>query len=145
MSVLRRSPAILNCGAAAQPWRVHERSVRNRQGFEATPFEEYRCRMRTQSFILPTTMVILLANIGIEGCRARTVAAAAPEYVPTSTIKELMQSIVDPSADVVWNSVNIIQTTEKGTVENRPKTDEDWAKIRHSAVALSEAANLLMM
>ena len=32
-----------------------------------------------------------------------------------------------------------------GTVDTVPKTDEDWLKVRHGAVGLSEAANLLMM
>jgi hypothetical protein len=55
-----------------------------------------------------------------------------------------MQSVVDPSADVVWLSVTTVQST-KGTVETAPKTDEEWTKVRHGAVALTEAANLLMV
>lgn len=55
-----------------------------------------------------------------------------------------MQSVVDPSADVVWLSVTTVQSV-KGTVDTAPKTDEEWTKVRHGAIALTEAANLLMV
>jgi hypothetical protein len=71
-------------------------------------------------------------------------AADNPPYEAAATVKDLMQSIVDPSADLVWNAVTTVQTA-KGTIETVPKTDEDWLKVRHGAVGLSEGANLLMM
>jgi hypothetical protein len=71
-------------------------------------------------------------------------ASALPPYEPAATIKDLMQSIVDPAADAVWLSVTTVQTAT-GTIETVPKTDEEWLKVRHGAVGLSEAANLLMM
>ena len=55
-----------------------------------------------------------------------------------------MLSLVDPSADVVWLSVTTI-VDEKGLKETMPKTDEEWKKVRHGAIALAEAANLLKM
>ena len=67
-----------------------------------------------------------------------------PEYFPTATIKDLMQSVVDPNADVVWQSVTTVQSS-KGTVDTAPKTNEEWVKVRHGAIALTEAANLLMV
>src|SRR5262245_50916298 len=71
-------------------------------------------------------------------------ALAPPEYTPTATIKDIMQSVVDPNADVVWLSVTTVQSS-KGTVETAPKTDEEWTKVRHGAIALTEAANLLIV
>jgi hypothetical protein len=59
-------------------------------------------------------------------------------------VKDLMLSIVDPSADVVWLSVTTVHS-EKGIVETKPRNDEEWLKVRHGAIALAEAANLLMM
>lgn len=76
--------------------------------------------------------------------QTQTPAADPPEYFPTATVKDVMQSIVDPSADVVWLSVTTVQSA-KGTVETAPKTDEEWTKVRHGAIALTEAANLLMV
>ena len=64
--------------------------------------------------------------------------------MPTATIKELMLSVVDPSADVVWLSV-MAEVSDKGLVETRPQSDEEWLKVRHGAVTLMEAANLLLV
>jgi hypothetical protein len=69
---------------------------------------------------------------------------AQPEYAPTATIKEIMLSIVDPSADAVWLSVTTVQSAA-GTVDTAPGNDEEWRKVRQGAIALTEAANLLMM
>lgn len=71
-------------------------------------------------------------------------ASDAPQYEAAATVKDIMLSIVDPAADQVWNSVTTVQTA-KGTEETVPTTAEDWLKVRHGAVTLSEAANLLMM
>src|ERR1700752_1996165 len=71
-------------------------------------------------------------------------APETPVYQPTATIKDIMMSIVDPNADVVWLSVTTVQSA-KGTVDTAPRTEEEWKNVRKGAVALSEAANLLMM
>jgi hypothetical protein len=70
--------------------------------------------------------------------------AVADPPVSTS-IRDLMQSIVDPSADVLWNAVGTIVDKEKGVQELAPKTDEDWAEMRHAAVRIIEGGNLLLM
>ena len=96
---------------------------------------------------VPSTLVLLvLAMLGLACGRdqADPPAADTPEYMPSSTIKDLMQFVLDPSADAVWLSVTTI-ITAAGTVETMPKTDEDWAKVRSGAITLIEGANLLMM
>jgi hypothetical protein len=55
-----------------------------------------------------------------------------------------MVSMVDPVADVIWNSVATIVTRE-GVEELAPRTDEEWARVRHAAVTLAEVTNLLMI
>jgi hypothetical protein len=55
-----------------------------------------------------------------------------------------MQSVIDPSADVVWESVKTIATLEK-TEEIRPHTTEEWTAVRNGAITLAESGNLLMM
>ena len=55
-----------------------------------------------------------------------------------------MVSIVDPQADVIFNSVaTIISAT--GTEERQPRTDEEWAAVRRGALQLIEATNLLLI
>jgi hypothetical protein len=60
------------------------------------------------------------------------------------TVKEIMEGIVDPNADVLWESV-ATSITAAGLVEKAPRTDEEWAVVQHSALVLAEAANLLKM
>jgi hypothetical protein len=63
---------------------------------------------------------------------------------PTATIKDIMDSLVDPSADFLWDSVATI-VSAAGTEERAPKTDEEWTNVRRNAVRLIEATNLLVM
>jgi hypothetical protein len=67
-----------------------------------------------------------------------------PEFRPTATIREIMDSEVDPSADVLWESVATI-VSDKGIDDRRPRTDEEWAAVKRSAVTLVEATNLLLI
>jgi len=79
---------------------------------------------------------------------ARQAPAPAPAQgeapVPIVSVRELMQTIIDPLADNVFDAV-ATDVTEKGLVEHRPTTDEDWAKVMQGAVALAEGTNLLKM
>jgi hypothetical protein len=61
------------------------------------------------------------------------------EYRPTTTIKDLMDGIVDPAADTIWNSVATTMTI-KGKEEKSPHTDEEWATVRRSAIQLLEGS-----
>jgi cytochrome c556 len=91
--------------------------------------------------------VVLVAACLLAGC-----AAPAPEkpppadspYRPVASIREVMNGVIDPSIDVVWNSVATV--IDDGRMTDRaPATDEDWAEVRRHALIVSEAANLLLM
>ncbi|MEE8130995.1 MAG: hypothetical protein V3T48_11935, partial [Vicinamibacterales bacterium] len=56
-------------------------------------------------------------------------------FRPTATIQDIMLSMVDPSADGIWEAVATIITYD-GVEERRPRTDEDWERLRHEAVRL---------
>jgi hypothetical protein len=110
--------------------------------------------MRTTrlTFSLPISLAIGVLLV-TTACQSQQAAAPTtetkpavppPDYIPTATIKDIMQSVVDPNADVVWLSVTTVQSA-KGTVDTAPKTDEEWAKVRHGAIALTEASNLLIV
>ena len=72
------------------------------------------------------------------------VATEQPEYTTTATIKDIMLGIVDPSADDVWNAVQTV-VGPNGIEEHAPKTEEEWTTVRHGAIRLVEATNLLMI
>ena len=104
--------------------------------------------MRTRSWRGRVVPALAALCITAAACSTSQPAPAPgadnPPYQPTATVKDIMQSIVDPSADLVWNAVTTVQTA-KGTIDKKPETPEDWLKVRHGAVGLSEGANLLMM
>src|ERR1700728_4453385 len=61
-----------------------------------------------------------------------------------SSIKELMESIIDPSADVLWGAVGTVVDRE-GIHESVPRTKEEWLDVRRAAVRIVEGGNLLIM
>ena len=67
-----------------------------------------------------------------------------PELLKTATIKDIMDAMVDPSAEFLFDSVAMI-ADEHGITEKAPQTEEEWAEVRRRAIQLLEAPNLLVM
>jgi len=55
-----------------------------------------------------------------------------------------MESIIDPSADVLWGAVGTVVDKE-GIHETFPKTQEEWLDLRRAAVRIIEGGNLVMV
>jgi hypothetical protein len=107
---------------------------------------------------------VFAALSGLAGCQKSAVTAAPPAAPAASapatppappsplpqslqimaSIQELMDAVIDPSADALWDSVSIT-TTVKGTVFHQPHSDEEWREARRHAIALVEGTNLLVM
>ena len=79
-------------------------------------------------------------------CLLGSCAAPPPpsDYNIVATIKDIMDSAIDPSADYIWESVGT-EVSAAGILDKRPQTDEEWKEERRRAVILVEAANLLLM
>jgi hypothetical protein len=90
--------------------------------------------MRTYLWIM-----VACVSLAFGGCKA-----AGPEYVPTGTLRDLMDSVLDPNADFVWGSVSTIITAQ-GVDRKFPRTDEEWEELRRHAIALVESTNLLLV
>jgi len=69
---------------------------------------------------------------------------AQAEYRTTATVKDIMDSMVDPSADEIWESVATV-VDASGVHDKYPRTDEEWKTVRRDAIRLLEATNLLQM
>jgi hypothetical protein len=61
-----------------------------------------------------------------------------------SSIKEVMELIIDPSANGIWRAVATVVDRE-GIHELFPKTPKEWLDMRRAAVLIMEGGNLLMM
>ena len=95
-------------------------------------------------------LVAALALVLASGCdpagdstplREPQVASA---YRPVTDLRQTMEWILDPAADVIWDSAGFIITAE-GETDLAPTTDEGWEHVRNSAAVVAETGNLLLM
>ena len=96
-----------------------------------------------------TIAVAIAGAVAVAGCGGKPEAtspgaAPAPTFTPVLSVKELMENIVDPQADYVFDAVGS-DVTAKGVVDITPTTDDDWTKIQRGAYVLAESSNLLKM
>ena len=84
--------------------------------------------------------ILLLAACVVSACGG----PQPPPFKPVADNKLLMQAVVDPNADIIWEAVKTIDSAA-GTEEIRPRNDEQWAAVRNAAVALAESGNLMML
>jgi hypothetical protein len=77
-------------------------------------------------------------------CAKSPQKSAVPELSRPATVKDIMDSMVDPAGDFMFESIQEI-ADEHGVRQIAPHTDEDWAKVRRNVFILIEAPNLLTM
>ncbi len=89
-------------------------------------------------------MSILLLLVGACAQQQQQAASQQAEYRTTATIKDIMDSMVDPGSDYIWDAVETV-VSAKGVEEKMPRTDEEWKEVRRHAIMLMEATNLLQI
>ncbi len=96
--------------------------------------------------ILIAVFALVLSSGCDSGTNPASTSAPKPEpaYRPITSVKQTMEWILDPAADVIWDSAGFIITAE-GETDLSPTTDEGWAHVRNSAAVVAETGNLLLM
>ena len=61
---------------------------------------------------------------------------------PAPGAREIMATMVDPSANFIWQSVAIIVTPD-GVEEKSPRNDREWGELREAATLLADGGRLL--
>jgi hypothetical protein len=95
-------------------------------------------------------VILTLCSVGvvsIGGCAKNASPRAestATQYRLEATVSDLMEGLIDPCADALWDSVAYIANA-KGIEDRQPRTPEEWQAVRAQAVNLIEAANLRSM
>ena len=104
--------------------------------------------MRTDMFRLGVASSVLLLAISTSQCGkpepAAEAASVASDLKPIFSVKELMENIIDPQADFIFDAV-AVDIGEHGIVETKPTSDDDWLKVQRATVLLAESTNLLKM
>jgi hypothetical protein len=85
----------------------------------------------------------MLSVLGVASL-STAIAADADGYSADISVAEIMDSMVMPAAGALWDAVGI-DVTEKGQIEKKPETDEQWAQLRAAAVTLVESTNALIV
>ena len=93
--------------------------------------------MRLSSLIL-TALLASLAGCG------KTAPSAAVGPVAAASIQDIMKSVVEPAANTIWKPPASI-SDPAGSKSPPAQLGADWLTLHHSAVALAEAPNLLIM
>jgi len=87
---------------------------------------------------------ILIAGLLVTAVSCSKAAPQTPDLLRTATIKDIMDSMVDPSGDFMFESVQQI-ADENGVREKAPHTPKEWDEARRHVFVLLEAPNLLTM
>jgi hypothetical protein len=96
-----------------------------------------RCHLR------PTSLAaVLLASAGLLAAACASPAdQAAPPFKPVATVDEVMDGIVIPGSNAIFDAVIF----SNGELVQAPQDDQAWHELQMQALAVAEAGNLLMM
>jgi hypothetical protein len=100
--------------------------------------------MRRLLIPFAAALFVAVSATTLAQCKKAPAESAATDYELVGTIHDIMEGIVDPASDVLFDAV-ATEITAAGINEKRPQTDEEWAHIEANALMLAEAANLLKM
>jgi len=85
---------------------------------------------------------LLLAGLILLG--GRSAAQESQTYRPVATVQDIMKSMVDPSADYIWDAV-ATEISATGVQTHAPKNEREWTELRNRTLVLLEASNLMVM
>src|SRR5215475_10500174 len=99
---------------------------------------------------MKSTLLTIVVGLSCACSSSKAAPSPAPppsqellgDLKPVVSVKELMRDMIDPASDFVFNAVSVV-STKSGVVENVPKTQEDWDRIRVGAVTMAEGVYLL--
>lgn len=93
------------------------------------------------TFIISSALIL----VALAACREQSAQKHTDSpFKPDASIQEIMQSVIVPNIDPIWDSVQTVSTVG-GVEERHPKTDEDWQRLKKHAIVVREATNLILM
>ncbi len=96
--------------------------------------------MRFRSDISIRTKALIALSLAVAAC-----GGGSPPFREIADTKQLMTSVIEPAAEVYWDSVGIIMDIKEGMREIKPRTEEEWTAVRDAALVVAESGNLLLL
>jgi cytochrome c556 len=96
--------------------------------------------VNARAFYTSARLALLIAAAAA-GSHCGGAAGEQVEYQPVATIDQVMDAIVIPSSQAVFDAV----IYDNGVLTQAPKVDDDWFALQMHALAIAEAGNLLLM
>jgi hypothetical protein len=98
-------------------------------------------------------VALFLSALASQYCMSKptsaTTTAATPaapsldsSLAPTLSVKELMEHIIDPTADWIFDAA-VIDISHRGVTETKPLNEDEWLKVERGGWLLAESTNLL--
>ena len=127
-------------------WGIQPRPVKCPERTKPMPQQSAAGKRHLRRF-RPLLCQIALATTILASCGTETPQVPAkplPEFQPTASVEDIMRSMIDPAADILWDAV-VTTVTDGGIEKIQPETEEDWLPLELSAITLLEAGNLLLI
>lgn len=97
--------------------------------------------------VIAVGLITSLAALTLQACSQDTqpdTASATAALTPVLSVRELMEALIDPVADWVFDAA-VVDVSAEGISETMPQTDEDWQRVENGLLILAESTNLLEM
>lgn len=101
------------------------------------------CAARSLAAAIALPLLLLGASCTRQPVPPANTAALPQGLQPVASMLDLMHDPVDLHANALWQAV-YSTSTQEGTEDVVPASDEEWLALRRQALVLQEAANLLV-
>src|SRR5262249_46817679 len=109
-----------------------------------------RPRVPTAQWLFLVSVALFISALAFIVAGARSARPPAPTHAdvplapPVASVKQIMNAIVMPNANVIYNAVGTVMTGAN-VEEIAPKNDKEWAAVGDSAAAIVESGNMLLV
>ncbi|MDP1929909.1 MAG: hypothetical protein Q8L60_00450 [Gammaproteobacteria bacterium] len=96
---------------------------------------------------MPTALAVLM--LAAASCSDSEMTAVSettgPSYNTTLNMRDFMNLVLEPTADVLWESAGWINSIESGYQELYPTNDQEWDYVRRQSAVIIELGNALAL
>jgi hypothetical protein len=104
----------------------------------------FPCALLAASILFSWSVTSAQQQASPKASGPRRSGPAVEQYRVVASVKDVMESILEPATEVIFDAVSPIPLPD-GSLEKMPGSAQEWAAVRSAALVLAEGGNLLMM